>query len=90
MDGCVGLAYVMAGNKMDIMKLWILKDYQNQVWARETIRFPSHCIRVDGYTPHNSMHAGGEVVVLKIGYSPPTSLFTKRGLWVQLYNVIEE
>ncbi|PQQ01850.1 F-box protein [Prunus yedoensis var. nudiflora] len=38
-DGCVALT----GDKewrLNILRLWVLRDYQNQVWVKETISFP--------------------------------------------------
>ncbi|CAB4265234.1 unnamed protein product [Prunus armeniaca] len=51
-----------------MLELWILKDYQNQVWAKETINFPSHW-RESTYHHLNSLrtiHTGNSKLYISI------------------------
>ncbi|CAB4313170.1 unnamed protein product [Prunus armeniaca] len=41
-DGCVALTGGKELMRLNILRLWVLRDYQNQVWVKETISFPLH------------------------------------------------
>ncbi|TQD90886.1 hypothetical protein C1H46_023565 [Malus baccata] len=73
-DGCLALI----GDKklmilQNMMALWILKDYQNQVWVRKTIMLP-HCWRALGcLVPLRTIHNGElllQSTVLRV-HGPP-------------------
>ncbi|BFG34329.1 hypothetical protein CerSpe_206030 [Prunus speciosa] len=57
-DGCVALIGDKRLMRMGMIGLWILRDYQNQVWVKETICFPFHWEKAGYPVPFCTIHTG--------------------------------
>ncbi|KAI3706108.1 hypothetical protein L1987_76364 [Smallanthus sonchifolius] len=52
-NGCVGVVCQVDSN---VMNIWLLQDYENRVWVRETVTFPEPWIELDGPFPIESVN----------------------------------
>ncbi|CAN6559741.1 unnamed protein product [Malus baccata var. baccata] len=64
MEGCLALIGDKQLRQMNTMELWILKDYQNQVWVKETITFPFSWTELGYPVPFYTIHTS-ELLLLQ-------------------------